>query len=75
MNATMKIRAQSLAVGDKMRTRFLTGTVVKAEKSIDGRSGIVTMYIVVEHKNGTTACKTLPLGFPVTILERELVYV
>lgn len=67
----MKIRAQSLAVGDKIRTQNLTGTVISVERNFDPSTGVNLVHVVVKHAKGTIACKDFVLGRCVTIQERS----
>ena len=66
----MKIRAQSLRVGDKLRSQELRGTVVSAEINYVGQ-GFRSMHVAVQQASGKLVCKDFALGHCITIIERE----
>ena len=68
--STLKIRAQSLRVGDKLRARELRGTVISVEINFAGQ-GFRSMHVVVRQTSGKLVCKDFALGHCVTIIERE----
>lgn len=69
---SQKIRAQSLRVGDKLRAKDLTGTVISADKTFSFKGQLrQVMHVTVKQANGHLATKDFSLGYCVTILSRE----
>lgn len=67
----MRIRAQSLQPGDKLRCKPLNGTVVSVARNVQyPNMRTVTVHVVVEQSSGKIVCKDFSLGYCLNILER-----